>query len=682
MEQSFERAYEILKARCSEISITKTNSAIEIIKGLNLDNDSIVAACLYIPFTHNHIEKQEVEELFGEGVYQMVHALSQLHKIQYNNEQEEAENIRKMYFALAKDIRVIFIKLAFEVADMRNPQLFKADVLKAKAKVNLDLFAPLAARLGASTIKSELEDVSFKLLHPQKYKEIENAVEKKFEQAQEMISALKVTLRDILGQLNITGEIMGRRKHAYSIYKKIVNKKEGINDIYDLVALRVIVEELPSCYAVLGKIHEIFTPISGRFKDYIATPKSNGYQSLHTTILYEHLPVEIQIRTFDMHRFAEFGYAAHWIYKEKRKQDSLDVKLGWVRRVIEENESLSSDEMIGTLKVDIYDGEIFVQTPHGKVVHLPEGATPIDFAYAVHSEIGNRMTGVKINNKIQPITTKLQNGDVVEVITSPHSKGPSRDWLKVAKSVSTKHKIRQFFKKEMKEENIKIGKSMIEIACKNQNLNLSDIIEGPEFKKMLVKYSFADAIELFASVGGGSTSANNVVGYIQQVFKQQQKMLDRLNAKSFSKTKTERAVEVEGADNILVKFANCCHPIPNDEIVGFISQGRGLIVHRKNCEHVKYYDQNRLMNVDWKKTSSMQFEASVCAVVKNKETALPKITQVIADLKLSLISLIVENHTKGQSVITISVGLGGQQELAVLIKTLEQVEGVDEAFRK
>lgn len=598
--ESIEQAKELLKL-CDESEIRRTNSAIDLLNETKLDQASIIAACLYMPFSDEKISKEEIVDKFGEEVFNMLHGLIELHKVQYNNEEEEAENIRKMYFALAKDFRIIFIKLAFVVAQMRNQDLYSAEELKALAKLNLDLFAPLAARLGLSKIKSELEDCSFKILHPQKYREIESAVENKYILAQSMIEKIRQNLRQILGELEIHGEIMGRRKHAYSIYKKLISKHENIDDIYDLVALRVLVDTLPECYAVLGKVHQLFTPIRGRFKDYIATPKSNGYQSLHTTILFEGLPVEIQVRTFDMHRSAEYGYAAHWMYKEKRnKQDSLDEKLGWIRQILEENDNLTSKEMIDSLKVDIYDGEIFVQTPKGKVVHLPEGSTSIDFAYEIHSEVGNHMVGTQINGKMRPITTKLNSGDVVNIITSPKCSGPSRDWLKYVKSISARHKIRQFFKKEMKEENIRVGKNMLELACKNQNMNLAEIVETQEFAKLLARGSFVGVEELYASIGGGSTNAMTVVNHFHQIKLRQQKMLEKKNRLQTGNDSLEKKIVVEGGDNMLIKIANCCQPEVGDDIVGFISQGRGLIIHKATCGHVKYYDANRIMKATWK----------------------------------------------------------------------------------
>lgn len=595
-----EHAGQILEENCSPSQIRRTKSAIDLLRETKLDESSILAASLFFVYSHGRISKEQVESEFGEDVFQMLHGLVELHKIYYNNEEEEAENIRKLYFALAKDFRIIFIKLAFVVAQMRNQDLYSAEELKILAKLNLDLFAPLAARLGLSKIKSELEDNSFKILFPQKYQEIEDAVESKFILAQDMIEKVKKSLREILGELEIHGEIMGRRKHAYSIYKKITNKHQNIDDIFDLVALRVLVDKLPECYAVLGRVQQLFTPISGRFKDYISTPKSNGYQSLHTTILYDGLPVEIQVRTFDMHRSAEYGYAAHWMYKEKRnKQDSLDEKLGWIRQILEENNNFTSREMIDSLKVDIYDGEIFVQTPKGKVVHLPEGATAIDFAYEIHSEVGNHMVGAQINGKMRPITTKLNSGDVVSIITSPKSTGPSRDWFQFVKSVSAKHKIRQFFKKEMKEENIRIGKSMLELAFKNQNLNLSDAIETSGFSKLLTRGSFVGVEELYASVGSGSTNAQSVVNNFHQLLLRQKKLVERKKYVSTNERSLDKKVVVDGGENMLIKIATCCQPQVGDEIVGFVSQGRGLIIHKSTCEHVKYYDPQRLIEAHW-----------------------------------------------------------------------------------
>lgn len=600
--EKIEHARQILEQNCSLSQTRRTKSAIDLLNETKLDEDSILAASLYYAFMHGKISPEQVEKDFGEEVFQMLQGLVELHKIYYNNEAEEAENIRKMYFALAKDFRIIFIKLAFVVAQMRNQDLYSADDLKTLAKLNLDLFAPLAARLGLSKIKSELEDNSFKILHPQKYKDIETTVENKYIRAQSMIEIIKKNLRKILGELGISGEIMGRRKHAYSIYKKFVTKHKTIDEIYDLVALRVLVDDLPDCYAVLGKVQQLFTPISGRFKDYIAVPKSNGYQSLHTTILFEGLPVEIQIRTFDMHRSAEYGYAAHWMYKERRnKQDSLDEKLGWIRQILEENDNFTSREMIDSLKFDIYDGEIFVQTPKGKVVHLPDGATAIDFAYSIHSEVGNKMVGAQINGKMRPIITKLKSGDIVEIITSQKSTGPSRDWFKYVKSISAIHKLRQFFKKEMKEENIRVGKSMLEMAFKNQNMTLSEAIESEDFAKLLTRGSFVGVEELYASIGGGSTNAQSIVNHFHQIQLRQKKLFERKNYTQTQDVGLEKKVFVDGGDNMLIKIASCCKPQVGDEIVGFISQGRGLIIHRTDCEHVKFYDEKRLLPASWLK---------------------------------------------------------------------------------
>lgn len=598
--EKIEQAKQILEKNCSTFQIQRTKSALEVLDDAKLDESSIVAASLYFVFAHDKISKEQIKNEFGDEVFQMLHGLVELHKIQYNNEEEEAENIRKMYFALAKDFRIIFIKLAFVVSQMRNRNQYSIDELKSLAKLNLDLFAPLAARLGLSKIKSELEDKSFQILHPQKYREIENAVENKYILAQSMIEKIKFDLRKILKDLEIRGEIMGRRKHAYSIYKKITNKHQSIDEIYDLVALRVLVDTLPECYAVLGKAQQLFTPIRGRFKDYIATPKSNGYQSLHTTILYEGLPVEIQVRTHDMHRSAEFGYAAHWMYKEKRnKQDSLDEKLGWIRQIIEENNNFTSREMIDTLKVDIYDGEIFVQTPKGKVVHLPDGATAIDFAYEIHSEVGNHMVGAQINGKMRPITTKLNSGDVVSIMTSPKSTGPSRDWLKYVKSISARHKIRQFFKKEMKEENVRVGKNVLELAFKNQNMNLCDVLESQDLKKVLARGSFVGVNELFASIGGGSTNAQSIVNHFHQIQQRKQRSLEKKRPQS-ENASIEKNILIDGVENMLMKIASCCQPQIGDDIVGYISQGRGLIIHKTSCEHVKYYEKERLLEAKWK----------------------------------------------------------------------------------
>ncbi len=569
--------------------------------------------------------KKSLEQEFGEEVVIFLHSLKKLIDISYTNEQEEAENIRQMFFALAKDVRVILVKICFVLAEIKlyssafaEEQIKKENAksgafkpqsnltVTEKAKQILDLFAPLAARLGLSSVKSQLEDISFEILHPQEFSNIKREVDIRYIEREKIVEDLKSQIKVFIADLGISGDVMGRKKHIYSISKKLKEKGGDLDKIYDLVAVRAILNSVADCYALLGKINENFMPLQNRFKDYISIPKSNGYQSLHTTIMFEGVPVEIQIRTQEMHRMAEFGVAAHWMYKERRtKQDSLDERLGWVREIMENEKFMSSEDLINSLHVDIYDGEIFVQSPRGKVLHMPENSTPIDFAYLIHSDIGNQCVGAKVNGKMQPLTKPLSNGDIVEIITSPNSHGPSRDWLKVVKSTQAKAKLRSYFRKEVKEENIKNGRIMFEQAIKSLGYSVSKVTEKKFIQSLLEKYNFSELDELLASIGHGAYSAKVFAGKLIQIYqadiKKQQEKFQTTQIESISYNPNDTQIDVKGVNNLMVKFAKCCCPIEGDEIVGFVSQGRGIIVHRKQCPNVSFFDKDRLIEVEWKK---------------------------------------------------------------------------------
>lgn len=633
-----------------------TDLAIEITSKLNLDDECILSCILYYPYIKTAIyvppsnkeirlfdetkKKQEEEKkekinnerlefkkyisnTFGENILNFLHALKKLLEIDYKNQQEEAENIRKMFFALAKDVRVILVKTCFILAEIKLLK-FKIQELdktnnyeelkiysesEIKAKQILDLFAPLAARLGLSYIKTELEDISFQILHPDEYKKISDLVDIKFKEREKTVKILKEKIKNFMDELNLSGEIMGRKKHIYSIYKKLQDKGVSLDKIYDLVAVRAILPNIADCYALLGRIHGTFVPLQNRFKDYIAIPKSNGYQSLHTTILFENIPVEVQIRTQGMHRRAEFGVAAHWMYKEKRiKKDSLAEKLGWIREIMENEKNMTTEEIINSLKIDIYDGEIFVQTPKGKVLHMPENSTAIDFAYLIHSDIGNKCIGAKVNGKMKPLTKPLMNGDIVEIIINPASKGPSRDWLKVVKTQQAKNKIQAFFKKEMKEENIQEGKLMLEQAIKNAGYTVSRLTDKKYLQELLEKYNFNSIEELYSAIGYGAYSAKVISGKLINIYKSEtKKQLIKRQISNIAQTNIcvsspgNQEVNIKGINNLMVKFARCCCPIEGDDIIGFISQGRGIIIHRKQCPNLSFFDSERLIEVEWKK---------------------------------------------------------------------------------
>ncbi len=445
-----EKAIGVLNEKCSPKSVLITRIVHNILKTTNLDNESIISATLYIPFVHNHIDSKFLSDNFPENIVVMVESLGRLYNMGiFTNRKEEAENVRRMFLAISRDIRVVFIRLAFALAEMRSIDKYTKEEQEKKAKANLEVFAPLASRLGLSHIKSELEDKSFKVLEPEKYKEIEDKINEKFKGYGRVITLINNRFNSMLKKLNINGKVMGRKKHIYSIHRKSINKNYDITQIYDLVAFRILVNTIPECYTVLGQIQQEYTPLIGRYKDYIITPKFNGYQSLHTTVLYDSIPVEIQIRTFEMHKEAEFGISAHWIYKEKKKKiNTFDSKLNHIREIVEQSDSMSNEELIKAFKVDLYDGEIFVQSPKGKIIHLENGSTPIDFAYAIHTDIGNNCMGAKVNGKMVALSTKLKNHDIVEIITSSKSKGPSRDWLKYAKTFTARKNIRSHFNRK------------------------------------------------------------------------------------------------------------------------------------------------------------------------------------------------------------------------------------------
>ena len=674
MENKTEKAKKLFLKNTTQTEQNICRLTVESIKKLHLDEVCLLSTYLYYPYIKTAIytppseqelktfdeakrkqeeaKKKQVEQSriefkeslaqeFGEEVVAFLHALKKLLEIDYTNEEEEAENIRKMFFALAKDVRVILVKICFVLAEIKcyesafadesietvlpkqkgqqlTKKAFGAAVVaqneiflekaSKKAKQILELFAPLAARLGLSSIKSELEDIAFEMLNPQIYSKIEQEVDKRYLEREKTVEDLKIEIKKFMRSLGLSGEIMGRKKHMYSIYKKLKEKGGDLDKIYDLVAVRAILNSVADCYALLGKINENFMPLQNRFKDYISIPKSNGYQSLHTTILFEGVPVEIQIRTVQMHRMAEFGVAAHWMYKEKRqKQDSLDERLGWVREIMENEKNMTSEELISSLKVDIYDGEIFVQTPKGKVLHLLENSTPIDFAYLIHTEVGNQCVGAKVNGKMQPITKPLSNGDIVEIITNPNSKGPSRDWLKVVKTSQAKNKILSFFRKEMKDENIKNGKAMFEQAIKNIGYSVAKVTDKKYEQKLLEKYNFNEIDELFASIGYGAYSAKVFAGKLIQIYqadlRKEQEKIQSSHLESQIALPSDKKINVKGLNNLMVKFAKCCCPIEGDDIIGFISQGRGIIVHRKQCPNVSFFDKDRLIEVEWQQDS-------------------------------------------------------------------------------
>lgn len=578
----------------------KAISYLSILDEMHLNEGIKKDSLLYFLVLHNVLTLDKVKQDFSDS-YVTVSIFDKLENISFSNANEDAENIRKMFFAITKDIRIIMAKIALVVNDVRHQQDLTPEERKNMANAIFLLFAPLAARLGMSNFKTELENGAFLIAEPKKYLEIQLDVDKRFHKRQPIVERLMALTQKCMDELGIKGKVMGRKKHIYSIYKKL--QDHPMDQIYDLIAVRAIVNTVAECYALLGRLHSEVEPIPKRFKDYIAIPKPNGYQSLHTTVMFEGFPVEIQIRTQEMHRYAEYGVAAHWLYKEKRNaQDNLDIRLAWLRQMME-NENVSIEDLAKSLNQDIYNNEIFVQTPRGKVIYLPAGSTPIDFAYNIHSEIGNKCIGAKVNGKMTPITDPLNNGDVVEIITNPNSKGPSRDWLKICKSSEARKKINEFFKRNMKEENVKLGKTMLENAIKDKGYAVNKLISTDAMQEIINYYNVADDDEFYALIGTNAIKptaiASKLVASFQKQSKAEQEKIVTHNT-FVNLTPQENQVAIKGLNNILMKFAGCCKPMYGDDIVGFISTGRGVIIHRKQCPNLAYFDENRLIDASWK----------------------------------------------------------------------------------
>lgn len=571
---------------------------IKIVTEMDLGESKLDAGLIYYAIKQNKINLEEIKDEISDNTLSTIKILEKLDSINFSMQNVEAENLRKMFFAITKDIRIIMLKIAFTVADLRNLNDKDDEYKLTLSRSIFALYAPLAARLGLSNYKTELEDGAFKLQQPELQQKIQQEVDNRFHKREPIVERLKILVENCLKDLNITGKVYGRKKHIYSIYKKL--QDHDLNHIYDLIAVRAIVKTVSDCYALLGKLHSFVEPMQKRFKDYIAIPKPNGYQSLHTTVTFEGFPVEVQIRTEEMHKYAEYGIAAHWMYKEKRnKQDSLDVSLAWLRQMME-NEDVSIDELANSLNNDIYNNEIFVQTPKGKVVYLPNGSTPIDFAYSIHSEVGNKCIGAKINNKISPTNSILKNGDVVEIITNPNSKGPSRDWLKICKTSEARSKINSFFKKNMKEETIKLGKSMLENAIKEKGYATSKLLTNNAIEDMLSHYNMSEIDELYTNIGTNAISAKLLSNRLVQNYQKQVKIETTANPQITLTQVSDKLISIKGLNNILIKFAGCCHPMHGDDIIGFISTGRGIIIHRKICPNVSYFDDSRIIEANWK----------------------------------------------------------------------------------
>ena len=688
--------------------ITHPLAVAEIVSELELDTDSIIAALLHDCIEDTGATHEDIAKLFGAPVADLVEGVTKLTRVQYTSkEEEQMENLRKMLMAMAKDIRVILIKICDRLHNMRTMEYQTPRKQREKALETMEIYAPIAHRLGMQKIKWELEDLSLQYLDPVGYQEIADELIRRSSAHEEFMASIQQKIQDRLAEEGIQATVYGRVKHIYSIYRKMFAQNKTLDEIFDLYAFRVIVDDTTECYNVLGCIHDLFKPVLGRFKDYIGTPKPNGYQSLHTTVIgREGIPFEVQIRTWDMHHTAEYGIAAHWKYKQGLANDKLGTEeaFEWVRKLLESQQDTEAEEYVRTLKVDLFADEVFVFTPRGDVVNLPAGATPIDFAYNIHSAVGNAMTGCKVNGRIVTFDYQLQSGDIVEVITSKSAHGPSRDWMKICKSNEARNKIKQWFKKERREENIVTGRAMFESELKRAGIQLAAITGEEVLPHLLKKVGSGTLDDLYAAIGYGGMTAQKAVNRIKDELlrltrdKNEKAAAERLAAQAASPQlsapaklipgakRSESGIIVEGLDNCLVKFAKCCTPVPGDPVVGFITRGFGVSVHRQDCPNAhpdkrKPEEAGRWVKVSWGESEQTTYQTSLEISAKDRDALALDVTMALTAAKVRVSSFSARSLPDGYALVSIVLEVRDKNELTGLINKLGQISGVYQVKR-
>ena len=697
-----QKAHEGQKRKSGEPYIIHPLAVAQIVaEELKLDSESIEAALLHDVIEDTAATHEQISKLFSPTIADLVEGVSKLTRIQYaTKEDEQMENLRKMLIAMSKDIRVILIKIADRLHNMRTMEYQSPAKQKQKSLETMEIYAPISHRLGMQRIKWELEDLSLKYLDPVGYDEIVSKLDAKRQEYEDFMRRTQDQIDQRLNDLNIQHIVYGRMKHPYSIYRKMFNQNKSLDEIFDLFAFRVIVENVGDCYNVLGVIHDLYKPILGRFKDYIGTPKPNGYQSLHTTVIGpDGLPFEVQIRTREMHEIAEYGVAAHWKYKQNGQGTGTEGRYEWVRRLLENQEGTDAEEYIHSLKVDMFADEVFVFTPGGDVQNLPAGATPIDFAYAIHSAVGNHMVGAKVNNRIVTFDHVLKNGDIVEILTSKSAKGPSRDWMKIAKSSEARSKIRQWFKKEKKEENIANGRAAFEAELKHCGIPLKDVLAPENLPGLLKRVAYGSLDDMYAAIGYGGFTAqkavNRMQGELSRIAKQHQAdkaameaALSRENkpeepAKSApKKVKSEQGIIVEGLDNCLVKFSKCCTPVPGDAIIGFITRGYGVSVHRCDCPNASPEKQKqpgqegRWIKVSWGSDTNDSYPTTLEVVCKDRLNLLLDISAALSVTNTFVLGIQSRSTEDQFAIFRLEVRIKNGEQLKSLMKKLNQISGV------
>ena len=700
-------AHEGQKRKSGEPYIIHPLCVAIILADLELDKETIVAGLLHDAVEDTWMTYEEVEKEFGSEVVLLVDGVTKLGQLSYSADKVEvqAENLRKMFLAMAKDIRVILIKLADRLHNMRTLQYMRPEKQQEKARETMDIYAPIAMRLGISKIKVELDDLSLKYLKPDVYYDLVHKVALRKSEREQFVGAIVKEVKKHMDDANIKAQVDGRVKHFFSIYKKMVNQDKTIDQIYDLFAVRILVDTVKDCYAALGVIHEMYKPIPGRFKDYIAMPKPNMYQSLHTTLIGPNgQPFEIQIRTYEMHRTAEYGIAAHWKYKESSDGKapvgkSEEEKLNWLRQILEWQRDMSDNkEFMSLLKndLDLFADSVYCFTPQGDVKTLPSGSTPVDFAYSVHSAVGNKMVGARVNGKLVPIEYEIKNGDRIEIITSQNSQGPSRDWLKLVKSTQAKNKINQWFKKELKEDNILKGKEMLAQYARAKGFKIANYTKTQYLEAVLRKYGFRDWDSVLAAIGHGGLKEGQVFNKLVEAYDKENKknLTDEQVLEAASETqeklhiaKSKSGIVVKGIHDVAVRFSKCCNPIPGDEIVGFVTRGRGITIHRTDCVNVlnmSETDRTRLIEAEWQQPDTKEKEkymAEIQVYANNRTGLLVDLSKIFTERKIDLRSINSRTSKQEKATISMSFEIGSKEELRSLIEKIRQVESVIDVER-